>query len=195
METEQRRESEISEPGSAVTTDNTDNEIEVIDLDELSDEDVKKKLDQFGDRDEKSEEQEADNEEAEERNAEDEEQEEGEEAEDNEEKEKLLQEQNGIFQGLSEEQQDEVFSSEDRASVYQNFIVATFLMFTIPCGLMYASYKYLFLEHYHLPPDKAALYGGIVGIFSVYVIIAIFIYIAYHEEKGIEQRIKKIKSQ
>ncbi|CAD5220653.1 unnamed protein product [Bursaphelenchus xylophilus] len=192
---EERRESDVSEPGSADATDttNTDNDIEVIDLIEDSDDDegTKKNMDQFGDRSRESDKgsTKSDNE--------DQEQEvevEGELEEEVEEAGQETQELNGIFEGLSSDEQEEVFSSENRVSAYQNFILATFLMFTIPCGLMYASYKFLFLEHYHLPPDQAALYGGIVGIISVYVIIGIFIYIAYHEEKGIEQRIKAIKS-
>lgn len=50
------------------------------------------------------------------------------------------------------------------------------------------------LDHYHLPSDKAALYSGILGVGAVYLIVIVFIYLAYREEKEIEARVKAIKS-
>ncbi|KAI6183324.1 hypothetical protein M3Y97_00477200 [Aphelenchoides bicaudatus] len=94
---------------------------------------------------------------------------------------------------LSEDQKDELFTEEQRQSSIQNLILCSAILFTVPLSLMYCSYRFVFQDVYHMSSADASLYGGIVGVAAVYVIIALYIYSAYNEEKGLETRYKEIK--
>jgi hypothetical protein len=57
------------------------------------------------------------------------------------------------------------------------------------------NFKWLILDEYRMSDSDAALYGGIIGVFSVYIIVCGFIWIAYREEQELERRYKIVKSQ
>lgn len=100
-----------------------------------------------------------------------------------------------LLSQLTEEQREHVFNDEHQSSALHNLIICSILMFTVPCTVMYASYKLLFEGYYDMPPDQAALYSGILGVTTVYAIVIGFIIVAYREEKSIANRYKEIKSQ
>ncbi|KAI1731840.1 VMA21-like domain-containing protein [Ditylenchus destructor] len=98
----------------------------------------------------------------------------------------------------SEEDENEVNELTDavyeeaQSSATCKLIVFSFFMFTVPLAVMYLAYVYIFIEHYHLPKDRAALYAGLLGIAVVYVIVALFIWIAYKDEKKFAQSMDEV---
>jgi len=92
-------------------------------------------------------------------------------------------------------QADQTEQLDGYSVAIQNLLVWSFLLFTIPIALVYGSYRIIFKDQYEMSDADASLYGGIVGVFAVYVIVIGFVVVAYREEKETGEKLKRLKAQ
>jgi hypothetical protein len=88
---------------------------------------------------------------------------------------------------MTDEEYDAIYTEETRAKAIVLLIYFSILMVALPFASMYYCYHYVFNE-YDASTDM--LYSGLVAIAEVYILVAIFIFIAYKDEQTIEKRIK-----
>uniref|UniRef100_A0A914Q4C6 Vacuolar ATPase assembly integral membrane protein VMA21 homolog n=1 Tax=Panagrolaimus davidi TaxID=227884 RepID=A0A914Q4C6_9BILA len=88
---------------------------------------------------------------------------------------------------MTDEEYDAIYTEETRAKAIVLLIYFSILMVALPFASMYYCYHYVFNE-YDASTDM--LYSGLVAIAEIYILVAIFIFIAYKDEQTIEKRIK-----
>ncbi|KAL3092362.1 hypothetical protein niasHS_007571 [Heterodera schachtii] len=74
------------------------------------------------------------------------------------------------------------YAAKTRDRAIGRLIVFSCILFTVPLTLMYITYRFLFIGHYQLAHDRAILYAGIVAAATVYLLLALFAWIAYRDE-------------
>ncbi|KAH7696673.1 Protein R07E5.7 [Aphelenchoides avenae] len=89
--------------------------------------------------------------------------------------------------------EDILYSDDVRHGAIANLIFFSILMFTLPVIVMYVTYKFVFLDHYHLPRDEAALYAGLCAAATVIAIAAAFVWKAIKEEQRLEIEVQSHK--
>uniref|UniRef100_A0A914MDW1 Vacuolar ATPase assembly integral membrane protein VMA21 homolog n=1 Tax=Meloidogyne incognita TaxID=6306 RepID=A0A914MDW1_MELIC len=70
-----------------------------------------------------------------------------------------------------------------RGRAISRLIGFSLVLIIVPLTAMYLSYRFIFTDSFHLPRDKAVLYGGLVAAALVYVILGLFAWIAYKDEQ------------
>jgi len=85
--------------------------------------------------------------------------------------------------------EDVLYSSEVRSTALSRLILFSILLFTVPFIIMYFAYRYLIAHHFS--PEQASLYAGLMATFVVFVIVTIFVYIAYKEEITLSERVEE----
>ncbi|CAI4229009.1 unnamed protein product [Auanema sp. JU1783] len=90
-------------------------------------------------------------------------------------------------------EQEQFYTTEDSNRAIRNLVMFSSAMFVLPLLIMFSSYYYVFIDHFHLPSDQAMLYSAFCGVAVVFVIVGLFIYVAYQEEKEAELKLKASK--
>ncbi|GMR43050.1 hypothetical protein PMAYCL1PPCAC_13245, partial [Pristionchus mayeri] len=83
--------------------------------------------------------------------------------------------------------QEQYYTGDSMRTALSNLILFSVLMFTAPFIAMYLSYHYIFLDYFGLSPADAMLDAGMVGVGTVFFIMAGFCYVAYKEEVEAEK--------
>ncbi|GMS90361.1 hypothetical protein PENTCL1PPCAC_12536, partial [Pristionchus entomophagus] len=83
--------------------------------------------------------------------------------------------------------QEQYYTAESMRAALGNLVVFSVLMFTAPFVAMYLSYHYIFLDYFNLSTADAMLDAGMVGVGTVFFIMAGFCYVAYMEEVDAEK--------
>uniref|UniRef100_A0A183CD95 Transmembrane protein n=1 Tax=Globodera pallida TaxID=36090 RepID=A0A183CD95_GLOPA len=79
----------------------------------------------------------------------------------------------------SDEDNDALCETKTRNQAIARLITFSCILFTVPLTLMFLTYRFLFIGHFHLAHDRAILYAGIVAAATVYLILAVFAWVAY----------------
>lgn len=87
-------------------------------------------------------------------------------------------------------EQQQFYSEEARKVAVNNLIIFSIAMFSVPFAVMYICFYYVFNNH---ETKDDMLYSGIAAMASVYVIIILFIIVAYREEQEAEVSISSDK--
>uniref|UniRef100_A0A914H1G8 Uncharacterized protein n=1 Tax=Globodera rostochiensis TaxID=31243 RepID=A0A914H1G8_GLORO len=82
----------------------------------------------------------------------------------------------------SDKDNDALCETKTRNQAIARLITFSCILFTVPLTLMYLTYRFLFIGHFHLAHDRAILYAGIVAAATVYLILAVFAWVAYRDE-------------
>uniref|UniRef100_A0A915B7J5 Uncharacterized protein n=1 Tax=Parascaris univalens TaxID=6257 RepID=A0A915B7J5_PARUN len=93
----------------------------------------------------------------------------------------------------SDEMRREVYSIDDevRRRAINYCLTFTVLLFTLPLAVMYLTNRLLFKDYFGFDDANAALYAGGVAAGLVIALVALFVCIAYREEKREEALLKK----
>ncbi|GMT20572.1 hypothetical protein PFISCL1PPCAC_11869, partial [Pristionchus fissidentatus] len=86
--------------------------------------------------------------------------------------------------------QEQYYTGESMRTALGNLVFFSILMFTAPFVSMYVSYHYLFLDYFHLSTADAMLDAGMIGVGTVFFIMAGFCWVAYKEECDAEKEKK-----
>ncbi|KAF7632408.1 hypothetical protein Mgra_00008187 [Meloidogyne graminicola] len=91
----------------------------------------------------------------------------------------------------------EVFEIDEKQEAARGRAISRLIGFSlvliiVPLAAMYITYRFIFTDHFHLPRDKAVLYGGLVAAALVYIILGLFAWIAYRDEQ--QTAIESIKT-
>ncbi|VDN94518.1 unnamed protein product [Brugia pahangi] len=70
-----------------------------------------------------------------------------------------------------------------QAVAFYNLIKYSLLMFTLPFIAMYSFYLFI-KDHVGWSPSSALIPAAVVAVLVVYLVIAMFVYVAYKEEKN-----------
>ncbi|VIO91134.1 Uncharacterized protein BM_BM10709 [Brugia malayi] len=70
-----------------------------------------------------------------------------------------------------------------QAVAFYNLIKYSLLMFTLPFIAMYSFYLFI-KDHVGWSPSSALIPAAVVAVLVVYLVIAVFVYVAYKEEKN-----------
>uniref|UniRef100_A0A0M3ITE9 VMA21-like domain protein n=1 Tax=Ascaris lumbricoides TaxID=6252 RepID=A0A0M3ITE9_ASCLU len=94
---------------------------------------------------------------------------------------------------ISDEMRREVYSIDDEARrrAINYCLTFTVLLFTLPLAVMYFTYRFLLKDYFGFDDARAALYAGGVAAVLVIVLVAMFVWIAYREEKHDAALLKK----
>ncbi|KAF8358167.1 hypothetical protein PRIPAC_93162 [Pristionchus pacificus] len=83
--------------------------------------------------------------------------------------------------------QEQYYTAATMRAALGNLVVYSVLMFTLPFVTMYLSYHYIFVDYFGLDFSEAILDAGMVGVGTVFFIMAAFCYVAYLEEVEAER--------
>ncbi|CAB3403357.1 unnamed protein product [Caenorhabditis bovis] len=86
--------------------------------------------------------------------------------------------------------QEQFYTAEDSRRAITLLVFFSAMMFTLPLLVMFSLYYWVFIDLFHLPPDRAMLYSGICAAAVVILICAAFAYVAWKEEKDAEEKLK-----
>ncbi|VDN04737.1 unnamed protein product [Thelazia callipaeda] len=92
--------------------------------------------------------------------------------------------------GDTDASEESVDVTDTQASAFYNLLKYSLLMFTLPFIVMYYSYFYLKDQH-GWTPSSALTSAALAAVIVVYFVIALFVLVAYKEERGMEQRVTK----
>uniref|UniRef100_A0AC34Q5S9 Uncharacterized protein n=1 Tax=Panagrolaimus sp. JU765 TaxID=591449 RepID=A0AC34Q5S9_9BILA len=88
---------------------------------------------------------------------------------------------------MSDEEYEAIYTPETRARAIVLLLYFSILLVVVPFSSMYFCYYHIF---YGYDSSTAMLYSGIVAIVEVYVLVAIFVWLAYKDEQSIERKVK-----